>query len=393
MTPQTYDPPAELSGVARKAWIVAAIGTIACAAGFVLDSTRFYQSYLVAWVFVAGIALGCLAFMMLHHLSGGAWGLMVRRIFEAATRSIPVLVVLFVPIVIGLQEIFVWARPEVVAEDPLIQQKAAYLNPTGFVLRAAAYFVIWIGLSMILNRMSKKQDEGGDERGLFFRRMQTVSGPGLGLFALAGTFASVDWMMSLDPHWYSSLYGVSYLAGQGIAGLSFVVLVALWLSSRAPMDDVFKPNHFHDYGKLILAFVMLWTYFALSQLLIIWSGNLPEEVTFYLERVEGNWKWLSIALALFHFALPFVLLLSRDLKRNVKKLARVAVLLLVVRWFDIYWQAAPGFHRHGLAFHWLDLATILAIGGVWVAVFARELGKRPLLPINDPFLAEAMTDE
>ena len=389
----TFAPPSELASLTRKATIVGALGLLGCAAGFFVDPSRFYQAYLVAWIFVAGPALGCLAFLMLHHLSRGAWGLMVRRVFEAAGRTIPVLALLFLPIAVGMREIFVWARPEVVAGDPLIQGKSAYLNPTAFLVRAAVYFGIWILLSLILDRMSKRQDEGGDERGLFFRRMQTVSGPGLGLFALVGTFASIDWVMSLDPHWYSSLYGVSYLGGQGITGLSFAILVALWLSRRLPMSQVFRPDHFHDYGKLLLAFVMLWTYFALSQLLIIWSGNLPEEVTFYMERVEGNWKWLSIALALFHFALPFVLLLSRDLKRNARKLAWIAMLLLVARWFDGYWQASPAFHRHGLAFHWLDLATVLAVGGIWLAAFARELAKRPLLPINDPFLAEALSDE
>jgi hypothetical protein len=167
--------------------------------------------------------------------------------------------------------------------------------------------------------------------------------------------------MSLDPHWYSSLFGVYFLGGQAIAALAFVIPVALYLSRREPMSGAFKAVHFHDYGKLLLAFVMLWTYFALSQLLIIWSADLPEEITWYLERAQGGWKWISILLVLFHFLLPFLLLLSRDLKRNAQTLTRVAVLLLVMRWFDIYWLAAPSWQHGHLSFHWLDLATLVGV--------------------------------
>jgi hypothetical protein len=320
---------------------------------------------------------------------------MIRRVLGAASRTLPLMALLFVPIVLGLDEIYVWARPEAVAADELIQQKSWYLSQNRFILRAALYFVIWMAPMWLLNRMSLRQDTATEDR--TFRRMQGIAAPALGLYCLAATFASVDWLMSLDPHWYSSLWGVNFIGGHAVSAFAFIIPVALFLAGRKPMDEQFRPRHFHDYGKLLLAFVMLWTYFQLSQLIIIWSGNLPEEVTFYLARVDGGWKWLSLLLAVGHFALPLFLLLSRDLKRDARRLVWVALVLLAMRWVDLYWQAAPAFAHadgaHGLHLHWLDLATLVGLGGVWLAVFFDQLKKRPLLPAFEPYLREAVADE
>ncbi len=384
-----WTPPRELGGLASKAWIVGGLGVAASAVGLLTDRAQFFQSYLVAWVFWTALTLGCLAILMLHHLTRGAWGLMIRRPVEAASRTLPLLSLLFLPLLLGLGEIYSWARPEA-SEDPLIQHKAAYLNPFAFALRSLAFLAIWTLFAWALNRLSRRQDETADP-GLF-RRLQAVAAPGLVVFCLLSTFAAIDWLMSLDPHWYSSIFGVYFITGEGVAGFAFVSIVALYLSQRAPLEGVLRPQHFHDYGKLLLAFVMLWSYMAVSQLLIIWSGNLPEETPWYLHRVEGGWKWVSIALILFNFLLPFLLLLSRDLKRNARALAVVAVLVLLMRWVDFYWLSAPTFHHH-LAPHWLDLATLVGIGGVWTAVFCTELRKYPLLPIHDPYLEEALADE
>lgn len=390
-TPErSFSPPADLDGLQSKAWIVGGVGAAASVAGWLLDSTQFYRSYLVSWVFWVSVATGCLAILMLHHLSRGAWGLMIRRVLEAAARTLPFLAILFIPIVLGLSEIYVWARPEAAA-DEIIQHKAIYLNPTAFVFRTAVFLGVWSLFAYALSRLSLKQDRTGEE--VIFRRMQMISAPGLGIFCLLTTFAAVDWLMSLDPHWYSSLFGVYFLGGQAIAALAFVILVALYLSRREPMSGAFKAAHFHDYGKLLLAFVMLWTYFALSQLLIIWSADLPEEITWYLERAQGGWKWVSILLVLFHFLLPFLLLLSRDLKRNARTLGKVALLLLAMRWFDVYWLAAPSFEHGHLSFHWLDLTTLVGLGGIWLALFIGQLKSRSLVPVNDPYLAEALGNE
>ena len=392
---QPFAPPHELAALRGKAWTAGAVGLAGLGAGFLLDREQFFRSYLVAWLWVLGIALGCYAVALLHQLTRGAWGLMIRRPLGAATRTLPYVALLFAPIAFGLQELFVWARPEAVAADPVLQQKTWFLNPTGFLIRFVLYFLIWMAPMWLLNRMSLRQDVQASDR--TFRRMQKIAAPALGLYCVAATLASIDWLMSLDPHWYSSLWGVSFIGGHAVSAFAFAILIALYLSQREPMKEHLQRRHFHDYGKLLLAFVMLWTYFQLSQLIIIWSGNLPEEVPFYLDRVHGGWRWVTIALIVAHFALPFVLLLSRDLKRDARKLGLVAALLLVMRWVDLYWQAAPAFGHggeHASAMpHWMDLAAIVGLGGLWFGLYLTELARRPLLPAFEPYLQEALEHE
>lgn len=385
-----YAAPAALDQVQRRALVAGGAGILLCALGFFLDRPAFYRAWLVGWIYWLGIALGCLAIMMLHHLTRGAWGLVARRVLEAAGRTLPVLALLFLPLLFGLQELYPWARPEAKA-DHLLQAKAAYLNVPFFVARAALYFLIWGGFAFILSRLSRRQDETGELQ--LTRRMQLLASAGIVLYCLAASFASVDWLMSLQPHWFSTIYGVYFLGGQGISALAFLIVVALFLWRREPMSEVLSPGHFHDWGKLLLAFVMLWTYFSFSQFLIIWSGNLPEEITWYAARTRGGWQWLAIALALFHFALPFVLLLSRDLKRRPQRLAAVAGWMLVMRWLDLVWQVEPAFSPERFTFHWLYLAAPLAVGGLWVWAWAAELKKRPLLPLRDPWLPEALAHD
>lgn len=385
---RNWAPPADLEGLQRKAWIIGGIGTVLSLVGFFVDSSQFYHSYLVSWLMYLGVALGCMAIFMLHQLSRGGWGIMIRRILESAAGTLPFLTVLFIPIVLGMQDIYIWARPDVVATDELIQAKVKWLNPMGFTLRGFGYLAIWSLFSWLLIRASTKQDETDDPA--LFRRMRLISAPGLAIYCLLGTFASVDWLMSLDPHWYSSLFGVYFIGGQGVAAFAFVIPVALYLSKREPMSGAIKQSHFHDYGKLLLAFVMLWSYFALSQLLIIWMGHLPEEIVWYIERSTGGWQYIALLLAFVHFALPFLLLLSRDIKRDARRLAVVALILLLMRWFDLFWLAAPAFNHHGLQFHWLDLTTLVGLGGLWFGVFVGRLRKRPIVPVNEPFLEEAL---
>jgi hypothetical protein len=384
--------PGDLDGLQRKALIAGAIGTVASLLGLFLNAPVFFRAYLVAWLLVVGVAVGCLAISMLHHLSRGAWGLMVRRPMEAAARTIPLVALLSIPILLGMKQIFVWARPEVVAHDVLLQEKHWYLNVPFFILRLVLYFVVWGGFGFLLDRMSRRQDLAPDP-GLA-RRMQLIAAPGLALYCLLATFASVDWLMSLQPHWFSTIYGIYFIGGQNLAALAFIILIALYLSRREPMERVLAPQHFHDYGKLFLAFVMLWAYFSFSQFLIIWAGNLPEEIIWYVRRIANGWGWLALAIALFHFGMPFLLLLSRNLKRVPKRLGGLALFMLFMRWVDLYWQAEPAFHDDNrFYFHWLFLATLLAVSGIWFYAFCAELKKRPLLPINDPFLAEAVAHE
>ena len=356
--------------------------------GGVANPEHFFRSYLFAYVYWAGIAIGSLAIVLLHHLSGGGWGMMIRRLLEAATRTLPLVAALFLPVVLGMKPLYEWARPEVVEADKILQFKAPYLNVPFFLLRTVFYFSCWIALAHFLNRWSRQQDETGDPA--LAGKMETMSGPGLVLFGATVTFASFDWVMSLEPHWFSTLFGLSFMVGQVLTAFPFAIAMTAYLSGRRPMSEAVTPAHFHDLGKLTLAFVMLWAYLSFSQFLIIWSGNLPEETPYYLKRLVGGWQYFQLALILFHFALPFFLLLSRSRKRSGARLVRVACLILLMRFVDLYMQIIPAGHHSELHVSWMDLAAPIGIGGLWLAAFLRQLESRPVLPVRDPHFAEAL---
>ncbi len=388
MTDFTYPAPDDVAAKQRLALLAGIAGLLVCGVGFVVDRDQFFRSWLVAFMFWLGISLGSLALIMVHQLSGGAWGV-VRRIWEAASRTLPLLVVCFIPVVLGAGHLYHWSHPDEVAGDVVLQHKALYLNMPFFLARAAIYFASWIGLATLLTRWSLQQDETGDPR--VTRKMQLLSGGGLVVYALTITFASIDWVMSIDSHWFSTIFGFLFMGGQGLTALAFTITVGLMLARRAPMDQVLRPTHFHDLGKLMLAFVMLWAYFAFSQFLIIWSGNLLEEIPYYTLRMNGGWGWVGLAIIVVHFALPFLLLLSRDLKRDAPRLAQVSLLLLVMRVVDLLYMVAPEFNDH-LRLHWLDVAAPVAIGGFWLWFFYQNLRSRPLLPLRDPYLIEALAE-
>jgi hypothetical protein len=385
-------PVADLSRLSSRGLMFGAVGIVAAAAGFFLaDWSQFMQSYLIAYMFWIGISLGSLSLLMVQYLSGGAWGLVARRVFEASTRTLPLMVLMFIPIAMNLPTLYKWARPEAV-DDALIQLKVGYLNPEFFYIRTAVYFVIWMGLAFILSKWSKAQDETAPQPpGPLDRRFRVLSGPGMILHVLAITFMSVDWVMSIEPHFYSTIFGVLILGGQGLSTLAFTILVLQGLSNSKPISEVANAERFHDYGKLMLAFVMLWAYFNVSQLLIIWSANLPEEIPWYIERLQGPWAPWAVVVLLGHFVLPFMLLLSRDLKRHGRVLSRVAFLVLVMRVVDFIWTIGPVF-RHGYTIHWLDFAMVLAFAAPWLFLFYRNLGSRALVPAHDPYFKEAVAD-
>ena len=378
----------EVKQLRRHTALVGGIALLVCLIGGFVDPERLFRSYLFAYVYWAGIAIGSLAIIMLHHLSGGGWGMMIRRLLEAATRTLPVVAALFLPLMLGMKPLYEWARPEVVEADKILQLKASYLNVPFFLLRTLFYFSCWIGLAHFLNRWSRQQDETGDPA--LAGKMETMSGPGLVLFGATVTFASFDWVMSLEPHWFSTVFGLSFMVGQVLTAFPFAIAMTAYLSSRKPMSEAVTAGHFHDLGKLTLAFVMLWAYLSFSQFLIIWSGNLPEETPYYIKRLTGGWQYFQLALILFHFALPFFLLLSRSLKRSGAKLVKVAGLILVMRFVDLYLQIIPAGHHAELHFSWMDLAAPIGIGGLWLSAFLRQLESRPVLPVRDPHFAEAL---
>jgi hypothetical protein len=368
-----------LSGVQRKALIAGVSALALCVAGAFLNPAQFLRSYLVAFLFWLGIALGSAAVVMLHHLVGGRWGFVIRRLLESATRTLPAMAVLLLPILLGVRSLYHWTHP---AGDHLLEHKAPYLNIPFFIIRAVIYFAVWIGVTWVLNRWSLEQDRTGAP-GLV-RRMQVLSGPGLLLYGLTVTFASIDWAMSLEPHWFSTIYGMIFMVGQGLATLAFVIAVLMLLSRYQPLSGTLTPDHFHDLGNLMFAFVMLWAYVSFSQFLIIWSGNLPEEIPWYLARLRGGWQWVALILLVFHFFLPFLLLLMRPIKRRAHVLARVAIAVILVRLLDLFWLVTPAFHPGKFHLHWMDVAAPIGVGGLWLAAFLSNLKRAPLLPLRDP---------
>ena len=385
MTAQSFEVPASVDRVRGRAAAVGVAGLAAMGAAVVLDAPQFFQSYLVALIFWSGIALGCLALLMVHHLSGGAWGLVIRRILEAAARTLPLLGLFFVPLFFGLPHVYEWARPDVVAKDPILLHKAPFLNVPFWVARTVGYFVIWSLMAFLLTRWSAEQDAGRSGDDVRFRRL---SGPGLVVYGLTVSLASVDWMMSVDPHWFSTIYGFVMVGGQGLTALAFVVLALFGLMRSEPMRSRVQQKHLHDLGKLMFAFVMLYAYFTFSQFLITWSANLPEEIPWYIRRLSNGWQGLMLVLVVGHFALPFGMLLSADVKQNMRRLAPIAALLFVMRIVDVIFQVAPQFHE-GLFVSWVDLAVVVGVGGIWVAAFCWNLRGRALLPANDPGFEEA----
>jgi len=402
----TYSVPEDVAARRGTALIAGIVGLVLCAIGFIVNRDHFFRAYLAAYLLWLGISLGSLALMMVHHQSGGGWGMVIRRIFEAATRTLPALALLFIPIVLGMGHLYPWTHADHVAHDEILQHKSLYLNTPFFLARAVFYFASWIGLALVLNRWSRRQDEGIL---IATRRMQVISGPGLVLYGLTITFASIDWVMSINPHWFSTIFGFLFMGGQGLAALAFTIVIATLLWRRDPLHEVYNAGHFQDLGKLMLAFVMLWAYFNFSQYLIIYSGNLVEEIPYYIGRTTHGWQYVALLLVVFHFAVPFSLLLSRSLKRSANQLILVAIAILVMRYVDLFFLITPDFAADGMNLHmlpapgpgepehashffvhWLDFAAPLGIGGIWVWMFLTQLAKRPLLPVRDPHLADAL---
>jgi hypothetical protein len=372
----------------RQLLLAGAAGALISLAGLWINPAQFFQSYLMSYVFVLGLTLGCLALGMIHQLSGGAWGVLIRRPIGAAVRVLPVLSLLFLPIAFGMHHLYEWTHADVVAASAVLQHKRLYLNTPFFLVRAAAYFLVWNTLSYFLNTWGLEQDRTGDPR--ISRRMQMLSGGGLVAYGLTVTFASFDWLMSLEPHWFSTIYGVLVMGGQGLGAMAFLLAVIVWLSRRPPLRDVVVPAHLHDLGNLMLAFVMLWAYFSFSQYLIIWSGNLPEEIGWYLHRLQTGWRLVGLTLVGFHFVVPFCLLLSRTVKREGRIVAQVAALILLARVVDLFWLIAPEFHRDGISVSWLDVLLPLTLGSIWLGCFLWQLRARAILPVHDPQFDETL---
>jgi hypothetical protein len=380
--------PEVITRFAKPALAIGLVTLGACVGGALKDPDQFFRSYLFAFVFWNGLSVGALAVLMLQYLTGGAWGIAIRRELEAATRTLPLTAVAFLPLLLGMHRLYEWTHAETVAKDAVLRQKVLYLNVPFFEARASIAFVSWMLLAYSLNKWSLAQDAYPDRA--IDRRLQMLSGGGLVVYGLTTTFTSIDWVMSLEPHWYSTMYGVLFMVGQALGALALATVAVVRISAWEPVSQFLGTRHLHDLGKMMFAFTMFWAYVNFSQYLIVWSGNIPEEISWYLARFRGGWGWVGLAVLLLNFVLPFLLLISREANRNPRLLLVAAALLVVMRLVDTAWLVLPAFSNGTLRIHWMDLALPIGLGGLWLSFFARNLATRPLLPVNDPGFEEAL---
>ena len=373
---------AELDSLRTRSLIVGILALLLCFLGLFFARGEFFRAYLIAYVFWIGVPLGCLGILMIHHLVGGTWGFVIQRCLEAAVRTFPIMALLFMPLLFGLPDLFAWARHDVMAGDPILRQKAVYLNIPFFVVRAVIYFAVWMVVGFFLSKWSQAQERSADAA--FIQRVQTLSGPGLVLYGLTVTFSAIDWLMSLEPRWYSTIFGMIFMVSHGLMGLTFAIGAAYFLSRREALRPIIASWVLQDLGNLLLAFIMLWAYLSFSQFLLIWMGNLQHEIPWYIHRLTGGWAVIGAALIALQFALPFVLLLSRSIKRNPAVLGFVAAGVAIMHLIELFWFVAPTFHPDGFSLHWTTVLAPIGIGGVWLCGFLTSLKGRSLLPTRDP---------
>jgi hypothetical protein len=394
---QEFNAPASVDRLQRAGLFAGGVAALMAVYGLTKSPADFYHSYIFSYMLILGLTVGSLGLLMLQHLTGGIWGMVIRRPLEAASRNLILVLILFVPIVMGMKYLYSgnasetgWLNAPKQGEQALTSWQQGYLTSGGFLTRALIYFAIWIVLMVVFNNWSKQQDQESNGEGLK-QRMKALAAPGVILYILAMTFAAIDWVMSLSPRWASTIYGFLFVAGQAIAAMGLMIAVIVLLAGSEPFKEVIKKRHLHDLAKLLFAFNMLWAYFAFSQLLIIWSGNQPEEITFYRSRLNGQWGVVAVMVLLFSFAIPFLLLLSRDVKRTASVVSKIAVWMIFMRLVDLYWMTRPEFTARAVP-TWLDIVVPVALIGLWLGFFAFNLKQRPLLPMGDPNLSEVLAE-
>jgi hypothetical protein len=369
----------------------ALLGIVVCAVLGAANPRQFFFSWLVSFLFFLSLALGALFFVLIQYASQGGWGVVLRRIGETTFVTIPVMAALFLPVLLGLHDLYEWTHAEAVAEDPLLAWKAPYLNVPFFLIRAALYFGLWSFIAILYYRGSRGQDVSGDPA--VSARLRLLAGPSIIVLALTQTFASVDWIMSLSPHWYSTMFGVYFFSGSFIGFIALLSVVAAAMRRAGLLDTVISAEHLHDVGKLLFAFTVFWSYIAFSQFFLIWYANLPEETIWYRARMEGSWMTVSIVLIAGHFVAPFFYLMGRTVKRKNATLAVGGAWLLVMHYVDLYWQVMPTLHPEGVSPSALDVAALVAVGGCFVAATSWLMRRQALVPLRDPRLAESLAFE
>jgi hypothetical protein len=369
----------------------ALLGAVICAILGPANPKQFFFSYLVSFLFFLSLALGALFFVLIQYAAQGGWGIVVRRIGETAFATIPVMAVLFLPLLFGLHDLYSWSVPGAADHDALLRWKAPYLNVPFFLIRAAIFFGSWSLIALAYFRGSRGQDATGDPT--VSARLRRFAGPAIIVLALTTAFASVDWIMSLTPHWYSTMFGVYFFSGSFVGFIAWLSVVAVAMRRAGLLDTVITAEHLHDIGKLLFAFTAFWAYIAFSQFFLIWYANLPEETIWYKARLEGSWKAVSLLLMAGHFGVPFFYLMGRDVKRKGWTLAIGGAWLLAMHFVDLYWQVMPTLHPEGIRPSLLDAAAFAAIGGSFVAAASWLMRRQALVPLRDPKLGESLAFE
>jgi hypothetical protein len=387
-----FTPPPIIKTIGQRSLIIGVIASVVVIILAFRNPDEFYRAYLLNYMDWLGIALGSMAIIMIRHMTGGGWGVVIRRLQGAAMRTLPGLAILFIPLALGMKHLYIWAQPldqvtDKHLHDHLVDITKTYLTPSGFWYRAIFYFIVWNVISFLLSKWSKEGDlpTAPDNT----QKFKAVAGPGLILYAGTISFACIDWVMSLDPSWISTIFCLIILIGEVLAAMCFTVVIERILYKYKPMSEMLKPDFVHDHGKWMITFIMVWAYFSYSQWLIIWAGNLPSEISYYMRRLNGGWGWVGLFIVIFHFAVPFALLLSRPLKRNIYKLVWVAAWMLVMRYVDLFWIIEPSFSKT-FTVTIADIVMPCAMGGLWMAYFFYNLGSLPLLPAYDPTASEVL---
>jgi hypothetical protein len=372
---------------------VAVLGWVGTIIAYFSHHDQFFSAYLFSYVYWISLSLGATFFVMVQRQTQAEWSVVVRRLAETVMTNFWILAVLFIPVLLGLHSLYEWTHAEVVVKDHLLQGKSGYLNQTFFVIRAVVFLGIWCLFSWKLYSFSVKQDANGDPNET--RKAAKWSAPGIPILILSASFAAIDWLMSLQPHWYSTMWGVYFFAGGGVAFMALLALICVWLRSNGILDEVITVEHYHDIGKLLFAFNVFWAYIAFSQYFLIWYANLMEETSFFVNRKVGSWLGVSLLLAIGHFVVPFLILISRGAKRHPVVLPVMAAWMLFIHAVDHFWIVMPVRNPNGVAWGqiWMNLATWAALGGTCGFFFLTRLSKHSLVPTQDPFLHESLEFE
>jgi hypothetical protein len=391
---------AKAAGIERVSGVVGGLGLLLCVAGFFANRAHFFQSYLFAFVYWSGFTFGSLGILLLNNTVGGKWGVTARRFLEAQMRTLPLIGLFAIILLFGMKDVYPWTHADLVAATPVLQHKRPYLNIPFFILRMLIYFSLFAFFAWRLNRMSDEQDQTGDPS--LRDRMRKFSAPALLVWTLALTFAYIDWILSTDAQFFSTVYGAMIWIGDVLQTFALTILAIILTSKGDRFGGRINSKILHDLGNMMFAFTIFWTYLSASQLIIVWPANLPQELVWYLDRVGGFWKWIALVVALSMFAIPFLALLSQARKQTPHRLIKIAIWILVARVIDIFWIVVPTYRNtdasgllktsHGFSLYWTDFAAFLGLGGVWVYFFLGQLRKRPLLPLHDPRVSLAMPE-